>query len=474
MSVSIRLRLGLYYGLLAGLVVLAAATFMYALHTRAHYDELDLMLQSSVQHVVSEYVAAEPAQRADIFDATLVPGVSLRIYGQDGQPGLATPNAATAPPLDPRALPRQPSEPAYDPLAGLAPGIFAPSTGGAFGVLRDTSGQRWRVYVEPVDGTGDYLVAEAPLDQLDALVAGLRVMTLLFGLLAFGVTLIVGRALAGRALQPVAVLTDTAGMIARSRDVSRRVAVGGAHDELGRLGATFNEMLVSLDEAYRGQQRFIADASHELRAPLTAIQANLDLLEHRRNLSDADRDEAIVEASREAHRLSSLVSDLLTLARADAGVPLRREPVELDRLVLDVLREAHALAHGQILEVTRLTPSVIVGDPDRLKQLLLAVVDNALKYTPSDGRVSLGLKRNGTKVELTVRDTGVGIAANDLARVFERFYRADPARSRDPGGTGLGLPIARWIARQHGGDVVLTSAPGKGTTATIRLPGGQV
>jgi two-component system OmpR family sensor kinase len=469
--VSIRLRLGLYYGLLAGLVVLVAATFVYALHTRAHYDDLDVMVQSSVQLVAGEYVAAEPSQRPNIFDATLVPGISLRVYDRDGRPGLATPNAAAAPPLDPREIVRQPSEPAYDPIAGLAPGTSErPGAEGTFRVLGDARGQRWRVYVGLIPSTGDYLVGEASLGQLDAMIDGLRRLTLLFAILAFGVTVIVGRALAGRALQPVAVLTEAAGAIARSQDFSQRVSVDHARDELGRLGATFNEMLASLEQAYHSQQRFIADASHELRAPLTAIQANLELLENQPNLSGADRDEAVAEASREAHRLGSLVRDLLTLARADAGVPLRREPVELDRVVLDVLREAHSLAHGQILELTDLAPSVVVGDPDRLKQLVLALVDNALKYTPPGGRIGLGLRRNGTTVSVTVADTGVGIAASDLPRVFERFYRADLARSRDPGGTGLGLPIARWIARQHGGDVVLASTPGQGTKAVVSLP----
>jgi signal transduction histidine kinase len=184
----------------------------------------------------------------------------------------------------------------------------------------------------------------------------------------------------------------------------------------------------------------------------------------------AERREAVGEASREAGRLARLVADLLALARADAGVSLRRQPVEFDRLVLDALGEARHLARGQRLEVERLEPALVDGDPDRLQQLLLILLDNAIKYTPPDGRVTLALRRKGGDVQLTVSDTGVGIAPVDLERVFERFYRADPARTRDPGGTGLGLPIARWIAEQHGGEIALSSAPGRGTVATVRLP----
>jgi two-component system OmpR family sensor kinase len=214
----------------------------------------------------------------------------------------------------------------------------------------------------------------------------------------------------------------------------------------------------------------VADASHELRAPLTSIQGNLEILERQANLPGEERMEAIGEASREAHRLARLVADLLALARADAGVPLRQEPVEMDRVLMDSVAEARHLTHGQRLEVEHLEPAVVAGDPDRLKQLVLILLDNAIKYTPPDGRVTVRLQQNGTGIEVSVRDTGIGIPREDLPRVFDRFYRADPARSRDPGGTGLGLSIARWIAEQHGGAISLDSHPGKGTTAIVRLP----
>jgi two-component system OmpR family sensor kinase len=282
-------------------------------------------------------------------------------------------------------------------------------------------------------------------------------------------TVLAGFLLAAQALRPVATLTDTAVTIAGSRDFERRVPEPPRRDELGKLARTFNVMLTSLQQAYQAQKQFVADASHELRAPLTAIQGNLELLERHPEMGEADRQEALGEASREAKRLTQLVADLLALARADAGVPIRSERVELDRIVLGVVGEARQLAHGQQVNVDTIEPVEVVGDPDRLKELTLILLDNAIKYTPPAGAISVSLHRRDHAALLEVHDTGIGINEHDLPHVFERFYRADPARRRDTGGTGLGLSIARWIGDQHGAEIRLTSTPGQGTRALVRF-----
>lgn len=381
-----------------------------------------------------------------------------------------SPNAARAPVVDPLATTGRPSGSAFDPLIGIAPSLTAIEPGHGTLSLTASGGARWRVYVLPLDRPAGYLVAVAPLRSVDALVARLRDMVGLLAGLGGLVTLSAGWLLASRALRPVAALTETANAIAESGDFERRVCVDSRRDELGRMAETFNRMLASIEQAYQAQQRFVSDASHELRAPLTAIQGNLELLESQPNMPAADRDEALAEASRETRRLSTLVADLLALARADAGVPLRLQRMELDRTLLEALREARRLARGQTVELGHLEPVLIDGDPDRVKQLLLILLDNAIKYTPSTGRVTVGLRRTDGSVEISVEDSGVGISPEDLPHVFERFYRADPARTRDPGGSGLGLPIARWLAEQHGGVVALTCAPGRGTIATVQLP----
>ena len=469
---SLRLRLALWYGVLTGALILLVCAYSYAVHSRAHYEEIDGMLASSSEHVAEELGAVRtPAERAEVLRASLHLGAAMRVYGADGLPRLQSEATASAPPVALRALLAGTSPRPYARLARLAPALHPPSHWrGVFGLAEDS--QRWRLYALPLSGA-EYLVAIAPLGMIDASVRRFGQIMLIMAGAGTALTFLAGWLVAAHALRPVSVLTDVAGGIARSREFSRRVSavsVAVRHDELGRLAATFNEMLASLERAYTAQQRFVADASHELRAPLTAIQANLELLRDRKDMPAEEQERATDEAAREASRLARLVADLLALARADAGTPLRRETVELDRVVMEVIGEARHLATGQRLEIGTLEPSAIQGDSDRVKQLLLILVDNAIKYTPPGGRVSLGLSRSGGYATFAVRDTGIGIAPDELPRVFERFYRADPARSRDSGGTGLGLPIAHWVARQHGGTVELESAPGRGTTATVRLP----
>ena len=470
----IRLRLALWYGGLTGVIVLICCLITYAVHTRAHYDDVDRVLTGTSLHVADEFLAAPtPAEAMAVVAVPVSPDVAMRIYGVDGRVLADSPNDGRMPAVDPVALRAHPVAHPFDALAALAPPLQAVHAGqGTFGLARATDGTRWRLYLLSLGQTGESLVAATPIGQLDT--AAVRLRWLLIAVSAAGalVALVAGRLLAGRALRPVAALSETAAAIANSVSFERRVPLlDGPRDELGQLASAFNAMLDKLQQAYQAQQRFVSDASHELRAPLTAIQGNLDLLHRRRAaMSSAEQQEALDEAGREADRLARLVADLLALARADAGVSLRRERVELDRDVLEALRESRQLVRGQTLALGMFTPVIVLGDEDRLKQLLLIVLDNALKYTPAGGTVTVDLVVRDSVAEVQVRDTGVGIPAADLPHVFERFYRADPGRARDPDGTGLGLPIARWIAEQHQGSITLASEPGQGTTATIRLP----
>ena len=230
------------------------------------------------------------------------------------------------------------------------------------------------------------------------------------------------------------------------------------------------------EERYRllaeAQKRFVSDASHELRAPLTAIQGNLELVQ-RFKMSRADRDLAVGEAVREATRLGRLVADMLALARGDAGAAVRQERVDFSAVVGEALEEARHQAQNRRLE-REIAPEVwLTGDRDRLKQLAIILLENAIKYTPQNGKIKVELGLRDSQLRLTVRDNGLGISAADLPHVFERFYRADQSRQRDPGGTGLGLSIAQWIVEAHGGRIWLESELGKGTVATAEVPVGQ-
>lgn len=469
---SIRLRLALWYGLLFAAILLVVTAFSYAFHARGHYDDLDRALITTASHTAEEAAGSPSAP-------TLIEGsggfrVILRLYGPDGGLIQASAGATGVPAMDPRTVIAHPAGPAFDPIAGIAPPIAAPAppAGSAFGLIA-SPGERWRVFVLPIhrgsSNTG-YVEALIPLGEIDHSMQVFRL--LLGGLSILGLTVaLTGSCLvAGTALRPIARMIEMASSIARSRDLSKRITAPRAHDEIGQLARTFNTMLASIEGAYTTQQRFVSDASHELRAPLTAIQANLDLLLRHPEMSAADHSEALSEAEREAERLTRLVADLLALARADAGLPLRSTVVDLDAVVLDVFNTVRQLAHGQTLALEPFEPVQARGDEDRLKQLLLILLDNALKYTPYDGSVTVGLRRVGGEAELVVRDTGVGISDDALPHVFERFYRADPGRGRDPGGTGLGLPIAQWIAQQHGGYMTIASHVSMGTTVTVRLP----
>lgn len=471
---SIRLRLALCYGALFAVILPLITVLSYAIHARGQYDALDHTLVVSAEHAVEELTASPTGPHLIHGEGGFE--IAFRLYTTGGILQEQTLGTEQLPSIDPRAALRSPAGPAYDVLAGLIPPIWesAPATadpGSAFGLLT-MSDQRWRVYVLPFHAptSAGFIEVLTPLGRVDASMQAFRITLPILGLASLGAALLGSWAIAGNALRPIAKMTGTARSIALSRDLSHRIEMPPHHDELGRLAATFNNMLASIESAYSAQQRFVSDASHELRAPLTAIQGNLELLNRHRTMPEAEREEALAEITREADRLTRLVADLLALARADAGIPLRPRLLDLDAVVLDIFKSARQLAQGQTLLLDPFEPAQIRGDEDRLKQLLLILLDNALKYTPPGGKVTLGLRRDKSCVVMLVRDSGVGISPEDLPHVFERFYRADPARSRDPGGTGLGLSIASWIIEQHRGTITIDSQPGEGTLITVRLP----
>jgi signal transduction histidine kinase len=207
-----------------------------------------------------------------------------------------------------------------------------------------------------------------------------------------------------------------------------------------------------------------------LRSPLTAIRGNLDLL-RRGALDDAEaRAETLAAIESESVRMQRLVQDLLLLAQADAGVPIEKRVVELDTVLLDVFRQARLNAGNVKVSLGNEDQVQVIGDADRLKQLFLNLMDNASKYTPSGGTVTLSFAREGDWVRVAITDTGIGIPAQDLPRIFDRFYRVDKARAREKGDTGLGLAICKWIVDAHGGRIGVQSEVGKGSTFTVWLP----
>jgi signal transduction histidine kinase len=276
-----------------------------------------------------------------------------------------------------------------------------------------------------------------------------------------------GGVIVRRALSPVEQITRTAQSIESSSDLSRRVDYNGPKDEIGRLATTFDHMIGHLHKVFESQKNFIADASHDLRSPLTVIQGNLDLL--KRNLSDQERQESLRAMEAETDRMGKLVNDLLLLAEVESGHIEQQEMVSLKEILLTELKRAQQLAGDREVIMGQLDDLTVKGATYRLNQLLVNLVDNAIQYTPEDGTITLSLFRDGDWARLEVADTGVGIAPEHLPHVFDRFYRADKARTRASRGSGLGLAIVRGIAEQHGGEVTVTSDPGKGSIFTVWL-----
>lgn len=289
---------------------------------------------------------------------------------------------------------------------------------------------------------------------------------------------------AGRALRPIQEIINDVQAISDGRSLHRRLVPGIAADELSRLSMTLNAMFARLEHSFGALRRFTADASHELKTPLAVLRADVERAMHPAT-PGSERLVALEEALQEIARTSDLVDSLLTLARADEGrYDLAREAVALGPLVQEVFETASILGEGAELEVTlaSLEDASVQGDPARLRQLFLNLVTNAIKYTPSGGRVELGLTRREQQGDavFTVRDTGIGIAATDLPHIFDRFWRADQARSRrraphetgplDRSGAGLGLAISQWIAHAHGGSLGVQSRLGRGSIFTVTLP----
>jgi signal transduction histidine kinase len=346
---------------------------------------------------------------------------------------------------------------------------------------------------------GQLLVAKS-LSDIDEALFWLQTLLLFAGLATLAGTLVGSWILATRVLRPLADMVVTARAIAASTargirfgSLSQRIPRPSGHDEMGQVIDAFNEMLASLESATQAQRRFVADASHELRAPLTTIQGNLAFLQrHLEELPPEERRSMLADAHGETLRLANLVEELLLLARADAslgrsstnqegetrveGRAGEQPLVELDHTVLQLVRQLRRrlVMEGSTLqlEIGHIEPVRVRGDEESLRRIALILLDNAIKYTPSSeenmGHVTVSVERVNGQAVLHVQDTGIGIDPADVPYLFERFYRADRARSRQ--GTGLGLPIAQTLVEQLGGRITAESTPSRGSTFNVWLP----
>lgn len=453
---SIRLRLTLWYSAVLVLALIAFSFFLYGLLSRTFLRAVDADLEQRAARVAMFYRTYRRLPELErLADANTFVQVT------DGNLVIKSGNLYHALPLPPEA---------------------AEATTGFFRTYPEAQGGRVRLYTRPFITTAQgnvlYVQVAQTLDQLDAVLTNLP-QPLAFGVGAFaGLAALAGWLLARTAMAPIDRISRTAEAVGESADLSQRVSYPGPKDEVGRLADTFNLMLsrlqtayARLEEAVDAQKRFVADASHELRTPLTIVRGNIELLQKMGDASRAEREAALADMQAEAERMTRLVDDLLMMARADAGQMPELLATPLGPLVQEVCRRAQALPHEAAFSVdlpAALDRVHIWGDPESLTRCLLILIDNAFKYTPAEGSVLVRAGRMGEGIALQVQDTGIGIAPEDLPHLFERFYRADRARSR--GGTGLGLAIAQWVASFHGGRLSVESHPNKGSTFTLWLP----
>lgn len=297
---------------------------------------------------------------------------------------------------------------------------------------------------------------------------------------------LVGAYLARRALAPIGTITQTASTISRTKDLGQRLSIPNDASEVGQLATTFNAMLDRIQTLFKTQERLVADVSHELRTPLTTVQGNIQLLRRmaaatpavagQTSVVDDTLQEVLNEVEGETTRMNKMISDLLLLAQADSGaLRLQMEPVEMDTLLLEVYRQAKRVAdlrkgaNALDIHLGSEDQAIVWGDRERLRQVLTNLTDNAIKYTPS-GTITLSLENTDGWVKVSVADTGIGIAPEHQEMIFDRFYRTDKARSRELGGSGLGLSIVQWIAQAHNGHVAVKSELHQGSTFTLWLP----
>lgn len=461
---SIRLRLTLYYSLILVFLLSLFGMFLYSSMSRYLIWHADRMLIEKAQAIASALVGPGGYRWHHLYFTNVFanPGFYYQFVNLSGLVIAKSQN------LGSQNLPFYSSD------------LRTAGSGEPFFRTVASQGDKLRIYNLPLFFNGQLagvLQVGYSLKSQEIFLERLSKVLFLSGALGLALAAALGSFLARLALAPVNGMTRVAKEISRTRDLAKRVAYKGPPDEIGSLAATFNEMLDrlasaqrSLENAHAAQQRFVADVSHELRTPLTTIRGNLELLQRLDDCSVEERNEILSDVVAEVERMSRLVQNLLTLARAEAGRHIERSVILLGEVVRETAKQAPFLGEAsfEARDLDLLDNAKVLGNPDFLKQLLLILIDNAFRYTPPDGRVVLTALRREGWYGIQVRDTGSGISAADLPHIFDRFYRAGNVRR---GGSGLGLAIARWIADEHEGLLEAASEEGKGSTFTFWIPG---
>ncbi len=457
MKLPIRVRLTAWYALFLAVVMVALGAFL-VLRLRADLRAtIDREVRTSSATITASYAREGASGFRETAAAALIRSGSFAQVADTRGHVLTSFGGDTA----------------EDPVVPPARLAVDGHTSSPIDVNGGDAEHRYRVLISPVPRSpGRYVVVAESLQGVDEAVRKILILLLIAVPVALAVAGIGGWLLVRNALLPVDRMRRKADEIGIDH-LHERLAAPHPGDEIGALAITLNAMLDRLEAGVSTRRALIADASHELRTPLASMRAELDVSLRDPARTPAER--ATLESVREdVVRMSRTVDNLLTLARADEGaLELIRGPVELDRAIEDVTATLRGLADARgVTLIGSGRGGIVTADEQRLKQALTNLVENAIKYTPPGGEVVISSWRAGEQAGVSVVDTGTGIPAQDLERIFDRFYRADPSRGRVSGGSGLGLAICQEIATAHGGSISVQSKEGSGSTFTLALPAG--
>lgn len=452
---SIRFRLTLWFLGVFAAVILLLAGFLYIGLERVLLNNVDATLNRAAERAVSAPLTSTLSSDEVLSQLNLLSLAPARLVSLDGA-----------------MLKSDSLFPAGLPLTGSA--IQSARAGNQRYETLEINAAPYRLFTAPVRVNGDRVaavqVAQRIDNEMDTL---LQVRTLLLIVIPLALVLASfgGWFLAGRALSPMERVRRDVESIIDKTDLSRRVGSDLTDDEVGRLARTFDDLLERVQHAMIREKQFTADASHELRSPLTVLKGEISVaLSRERNAGEYRA--ALHELNFAVDEMSVLVDDLLTLSRASNG-SLKLEVMDARALCLQVCERLNIVAQDRqivLIAPAQGEPVLVRADKLKLQRVVNNLVDNALRYTPAGGHVCVDVAREHQAVLIRVKDTGMGIAPAHQAMVFERFYRTDESRARDSGGTGLGLPIAQAIAQAHGGEIMLQSAVGQGSEFILRLP----
>jgi two-component system OmpR family sensor kinase len=464
LSLRGRLLIGVVTLVVLGLLTVDVAT--YATMQSFLLSRVDSQL--TLGRAVAVRALGGPNEGAGSPSADQFPtGTVIELVAPDGTvlttrvsgPVFATPSAAR--PVLPKTLPN----------AGID------KAGAAYNVEGRGGVSAFRVIDWPEDSFGgDFVVFAIPIDDVQSTLRQLLLQAILISLGVLAATAILALFIIRIGLRPLQRMGAVAQDIAAG-DLTKRVEPATPRTEIGRLGLALNGMLSQIEAAFAERtesnnrlRRFIADASHELRTPLTSIRGYSEMLRRGANESPNDAELARRRIEEESVRMSTLVDDMLLIARLDQGRPLERKPVDLQAIAADAASDARAVAPQRQITLTSPGPVVVEGDDLRLRQVVGNLVRNALVHTPQQTAVEIGVSTENGTGRMSVVDHGPGLQAKDMERIFEPFYRADPSRSRDSGGAGLGLSIVTAVVSAHGGKVNVKETSGGGVTFEVELP----